>query len=123
MKKKQTKIRPKAPAVGVQRPCSQFWVIDTGCEGVSSGTLEAHGPFCSQSHAESYILNISEQDWLTSCGCLREGNPLEWGDTYIIVREVRSVKPVPPSSVEMTLVDTANEPALPEAGRNQAPTL
>lgn len=42
------------------------------------------------------------------CGCLRTGDPNEWGSTFIVVKTIRTVKPVPPTMVEMTLVDTAN---------------
>ena len=108
MKKKQTKIRPKAPAVGVHRHCSQFWVIDTAISGNTVGTFQASGPFHSQARAEQWIKDTSASDWLEACGCLRSGAPEEWGSEHIIVQVVRSVKPVPPSSVEMTLMDTAN---------------
>lgn len=75
---------------------------------MSSGTIAAHGPFHSQSRAEEWLKDTSASDWLESCGCLRSGEPDTWGDEYHIVQVVRSVKPVPPSRVEMTLVDTAN---------------
>lgn len=106
--KKKTSIRPAAK--GCRRPssCSQFWVLDTAISGMSEGTYQASGPFHSQAKAEQWVKNTSASDWLESCGCLRSGAPEEWGSEHIIVKVVRSVKPVPPSSVEMTLVDTAN---------------
>jgi hypothetical protein len=91
-----------------QRPCSQFWVIDTAITGSSEGTLQASGPFHSQARAEQWIKETATNDWLGSCGCLRHGAPEDWGSEHIIAQVVRSVKPVPPSSVKMTLVDTAN---------------
>lgn len=114
MKKKPAKSKPKASirqkAKGCRRPssCSQFWVLDTGTAGMSSGTIAAHGPFHSQDRAEEWLKDISASDWLESCGCLRSGEPEAWGDEYHIVQVIRSVRPIPPSAVEMTLVDTAN---------------
>lgn len=112
---KTKKTPPKKPATKGQKPrrlapvpCSQFWVLDAESEATTAGTIEAHGPFCSHHHAECYIRNISAQDWITMCGCLRTGDPNEWGSTFIVVKTIRTVKPVPPTMVEMTLVDTAN---------------
>jgi len=90
-------------------PGSQFWVLDTGMEGMSAGTLQAHGPYPTQGSAEQWIKDTAANDWLESCGCLRTGDPQNWGDEHIIVQVVRRVKPVPPTSVEMTLVDTEND--------------
>lgn len=90
-------------------PCSQFWVLDTGIEGQSTGTIQAHGPYHTQERAEQWIKETSAEDWVSSCGCLRTGGPPEeWGDEYIIVRVVRCVRPAPPVRVEMTLLDTEN---------------
>lgn len=90
-------------------PCSQFWVLDTGTSGMSEGTIQAHGPYHTQERAEQWIKESSAADWLGSCGCLRTGGaPEDWGDEYIIVQVVRRVRPVPPSCVEMTLLDTEN---------------
>jgi hypothetical protein len=84
---------------------AQFWVFDTQMVGQSKGTFSAMGPFDSQAHAEAFIVNMAAQDWINSCGCLREGNKEEWGSDHIIVKEVRYVRPVPPDTVEMTLQD------------------
>jgi hypothetical protein len=86
-------------------------VLDAGTEGMSTGTLHAHGPFHTQDRAEQWIKDTSANDWLESCGCLRTGDPEKWGDEHIVVQVVRKVKPVPPSSVVMTLVDTENTKA------------
>jgi hypothetical protein len=83
-------------------------VIDSGTDGMSEGTLTSHGPFDSQEQAEEWIKETSADDWIRSCGCLREGDREEWGDEYFVVQVVRSVRPVPPESVKMTLIDTAN---------------
>jgi hypothetical protein len=80
-----------------------------GTEGSSASTLQAHGPFHTQDRAEQWIKDTSADFWLESCGCLRTGDPEKWGDEHIIVQVVRKVKPVPPSSVVMTLVDTEND--------------
>lgn len=99
------KARRLAPVSG-----SQFWVLDTGTEGESVGTIQAHGPYHTQERAEQWIKETSADDWIGSCGCLRTGGaPQDWGDEYIIVQVVRSVRPVPPSCVEMTLLDTEND--------------
>ena len=100
-------------------PSSQFWVIDTGTAGMSANTLQAHGPFHTQERAEQWIKDTSADFWLESCGCLRTGDPEKWGDEHIIVQVVRKVKPVPPSSVVMTLVDTENGLAQRPAEKNQ----
>lgn len=106
-KNQPTKCKPPAPA-------PQWWVLDTGSEGMSEHTLEAHGPFVSQGSAEQWIKDTSAEDWLSSCGCLRTGGkPEDWGDEYIIVRVMRRVRPVPPSNVEMTLRDTASDQTEP----------
>ena len=87
-------------------PDPQWWVLDTGMEGTSKGTIQGHGPYPTQDSAEQWIKDTSAEDWISSCGCLRTGGkPEDWGDEYIIVQVVRSVRPVPPSNVEMTLVD------------------
>jgi hypothetical protein len=102
------KPRRLAPVSG-----SQFWVLDTGTAGESEGTIQAHGPYHTQERAEQWIKETSAEDWIGSCGCLRTGGaPQDWGDEYIIVQVVRSVRPVPPSCVEMTLMDTENSQAL-----------
>lgn len=113
---KTKKIPSKKPATKGQKPRrlapvpgSQFWVLDTGTQGESAGTIQAHGPYHTQERAEQWIKETSADDWIGSCGCLRTGGaPEEWGDEYIIVKVVRSVRPVPPSCVEMTLLDTEN---------------
>lgn len=84
---------------------TKFWVLDTGVNGQSAGTFETHGPFDSQEAAETWICTTSSSDWLEACGCLRTGDPLTWGSTHIILREIRSVIPVPPTSVEIILRD------------------
>lgn len=104
---KRQKARRLAPVPG-----SQFWVLDTGTVGESQGTIQAHGPYHTQERAEQWIKETSADDWIGSCGCLRTGGaPEDWGDEYIIVQVVRSVRPVPPSCVEMTLMDTENKEA------------
>lgn len=114
MKTKKTPSKKKATKGQKPRrlapvPCSQFWVLDTGTPGQSEGTIQAHGPYHTQERAEQWIKETSAADWMSSCGCLRIGGPPEdWGDEYIIVQVVRSVRPVPPSCVEMTLMDTEN---------------
>lgn len=101
---KGQKHHPLAPVLG-----SQFWVLDTGTQGELVGTIQAHGPYHTQKRAEQWIKETSADDWIGSCGCLRTGGaPEDWGDEYIIVQVVRSVRPVPPSCVEMTLLDTEN---------------
>lgn len=90
-----------------------FWVIDTCMEGQSEDTSEARGPFTSQQEAEENIKRLSSGDWLTCCGCLREGDPQEWGSVHLIVQEVRRVRPVPPTHVVMTLRDEPNGKDLP----------
>ena len=84
----------------------EFWVIDTGIEGTTSGTLQAHGPYPTQVSAEQWLKDTSADDWLSSCGCLRTGDPQTWGDEYLIVQVVRKVKPVPPTKIEMKLEET-----------------
>jgi len=84
---------------------AEFWVLDTGIQGMSSGTIQARGPFSSQHAAEQWIADSSAEDWIESCGCLRTGEPENWGDVHTIVQVVRKVRPVPPSHVQMTLVD------------------
>ena len=120
-KKRATKgYKPRrlAPVLG-----SQFWVLDTGTQGESEGTIQAHGPYHTQERAERWIKKTSAADWISSCGCLRTGGaPEEWGDEYIIVQVVRSVRPVPPSCVEMTLVDTENAQDVPTASTAAPPT-
>jgi len=86
----------------------EFFVIDTGLEGHSDGTLQAHGPFPSQARAEHWIKTTAAADWINSCGCLRDGPRKEWGDDYHIVQVVRTVRPVPPTDIRMTLVDTSS---------------
>lgn len=83
----------------------KFWVLDTQIEGTSAGTLTACGPFESQASAEAYILNAAGQDWISSCGCLRSGDPEKWADEHVILQEIRRVKPVPPERVQMKLVE------------------
>jgi hypothetical protein len=108
---KGQKPRRLAPEPG------QFWVLDTGTQGQSSGTIQAHGPYQTQGRAEQWIKETSAADWVGSCGCLRTRGALQdWGDEYIIAQVVRSVRPVPPSCVEMTLLDTENAPTLPTEG-------
>jgi len=114
MPKNKAKSKPKCPdtpcrCVG-RRPssCPQFWVIESGTDDMSEGTLTSHGPFDSQEQAEEWIKETSADDWIRSCGCLREGDREEWGEEYFVVQVVRSVRPVPPESVKMTLIDTAN---------------
>jgi len=85
---------------------AEFWVLDTGIQGMSFGTIQASGPFSSQHAAEQWVAESSAEDWIESCGCLRTGEPKDWGDVHIIVQVARKVKPVPPSRVQMTLVDT-----------------
>lgn len=87
----------------MSKPIAQYWILDTGTCGLSSGTLTASGPHVSQAAAEKWIRDTSASDWMESCGCLRQGEPETWGDAYIIVKEVRRVKPVPPVSVKMIL--------------------
>lgn len=112
MKTKKTPSKKKATKGQKPRrlapvPGSQIWVLDTGTRGMSEGTIQAHGPYHTQERAEQWIKATSAADWIGSCGCLRTGGPPEdWGDEYIIVQVVRSVRPVPPSCVQMTLVDT-----------------
>lgn len=113
-KKKAKTKRGKAGSPAV--PGSQFWVLDTGTEGSSASTLQAHGPFHTQDRAEQWIKDTSADFWMESCGCLRTGDPEKWGDEHIIVQVVRKVKPVPPSSVVMTLVDTENVEVSDRAG-------
>ena len=85
---------------------SEFWVLDTGTEGCHSGTITAHGPFKSQKEAEKWLKEISASDWIGSCGCLRiDGEPEKWGDKYLITQVVRKVRPVPPNTVKMMLMD------------------
>ena len=114
MKAKKTSSQKKAAKGHKPRrlapvPGSQFWVIDTGTEGQSSGTIQAHGPYHTQARAEQWIKETSAEDWIGSCGCLRTGGaPEHWGAEYIIVQVVRRVRPVPPARVEMTLMDTEN---------------
>ena len=113
MKTKKTPSKKKAtkgqrPRRLAPVPGSQFWVLDTGTQGMSSGTLQAHGPYSTQASAEQWIKDTSANDWLESCGCLPTGDSEKWGDEYHIVQVVRSVRPVPPSCVEMTLLDTEN---------------
>jgi hypothetical protein len=84
----------------------QFWVLDTSIKGHSERTLQAHGPFTSQTEAEQWLKDTSADDWLSSCGCLRTGDPQTWGDEYLIVQVVRKVKPVPPTKIEMKLEET-----------------
>ncbi len=118
MPKNKSKSKPKSPDTpcrcGGRRPssCSQFWVIDTGTEGME-GTLTSYGPFDSQERAEEWIKETSADDWVGSCGCLRTGDREDWGDEYFITQVVRSVRPVPPESVKMTLIDTANGKDMP----------
>ena len=95
------KLTPKS-----KRP---FWVCDVDTEGMSQGTLSAVGPFESRAAAETWICESSANDWVTSCGCLRRGDPATWGSEHIILQEVRRVVPVPPDTASMTLRDvTAN---------------
>lgn len=101
MTKKKNTSKPKRPARDQNQ--APFWVLDTCMEGLSEETLSAVGPFGSVAHAEAFILNTSAQDWLTSCGCLRSGDPQTWGREHLIVKVVRRVVPVPPDHVEMTL--------------------
>ena len=97
-----------------------FWVIDTEMEGYSEGTYSVMGPFVSQKHAEDFITNIAAQDWLTSCGCLRQPDSREtWGSHHIIVQEVRHVRPLPPATVAMTLEDVP--PINPKESRSSCP--
>lgn len=106
-KKKATKGQKPRRLAPV--PCSQFWVLDTGTAGMSESTIQAHGPYHTQERAERWIKETSAADWIGSYGCLRTGGaPEKWGDEYIIVQVVRSVRPVPPNFVEMTLLDTEN---------------
>ena len=108
MSTKKTAHKKQSPRRKPPSPVAQWqwWVIDTGTGGMSEVTFQAHGPFMSQGYAEQWIKNTSAEDWISSCGCLRTGGkPEDWGDEYIIVQVVRSVRPVPPSNVEMTLVD------------------
>ncbi len=85
---------------------TQFWILDTGTAGMSAGTLQAHGPYPTQVGAEQWLKDTSAEDWLSSCGCLRTGDPQAWGDEYIIVQVVRKVKPVPPTKIKMKLEET-----------------
>lgn len=103
MKKNTKKTRSPKPAA------PEFWALDTGTSGMSEGTIQAHGPYHTQEQAEQWIKETSAADWVGSCGCLRRDvQPEDWGDEYIIVQVVRRVRPVPPSCVEMTLLDTEN---------------
>jgi len=100
-------------------PGSQFWLLDTGTQGKSAGTIQAHGPYHTQERAERWIKETSAEDWIGSCGCLRTGGALQdWGDEYLIVQVVRRVRPVPPSSIKMTLMDTENDKAVGTASAN-----
>jgi hypothetical protein len=109
MNTKKPARKNQPPRCKPSTPASQWWVLDTGIEGMSERTIQAHGPYPTQNSAEQWIKDTSAEDWISSCGCLRTGGKPEcWGDEYIIVQVVRSVRPVPPTSVEMTLVDTAN---------------
>jgi len=94
------------------RSALEFWVLDTAIEGSSKGTLEARGPFRSQAQAEQWIKETSASDWVGSCGCLRTGAPEKWGDVYVIAQAVRKVRPVPPTSVAMALVDVGGNAKL-----------
>ena len=84
---------------------NRFWVFVQESPGKLESLSEATTPFASQQGAEDWIKQDAASTWLTSCGCLRNDDPEKWGDTFVILQEVRRVKPRPPKTVNMELED------------------
>ena len=101
MKSKVTKPR-RSPA----RPCSDFWVIDTGSQAESRGTHEARGPFSSQKSAEDWIIRDTRAIWEDSCTCLTSDKSAKWCKPLHIVQVVRTVEP--DITAKVTLIDFPN---------------
>lgn len=102
------KSKSQKAAVKDYKITPQFYVVlDPSVQSNTSAeqTLQATGPFKSQEQAETWITESSGDDWLNCCGCLRDGPAEAWGSTHIITQVVRRVRPVPPSSVKMVLMD------------------
>lgn len=103
-KKKVTKIKENEVAIR-----SMFFVLETNDTKIGGNTPRAFeevtGPFQTKELAEEWLKASSGDTWLSSCGCLRTGDPESWGSTYIIVEAVRVVKPIPPASVVVDLED------------------
>ena len=84
---------------------NRFWVFAQESPGKLQSLPETQTPFASQQEAEEWIRQDAANTWLTSCGCLRNDAPEKWGDTFVILQEVRRVKPMPPKTVKMELED------------------
>jgi|GEM_PF-4993176 len=69
---------------------------------------KAEGPFKSIAAAEQWIIEDASHTWLTSCGCLRDGDPETWGNEHVILEEVCCVRPVPPDKITMRLERITN---------------
>lgn len=78
----------------------KYWIAIEG--------QKAEGPFKSLAAAEQWIIDSSAHTWLTSCGCLRDGDPEIWGSEHVILEEVCRVRPVPPEKVTMRLERITN---------------